>query len=65
MEVTAYDEDAGDDGARDDLFATGVVEKSPAWLRCSGSKWVLRIDSHGVRHESEVVMKGMRKEGSS
>ena len=51
--VTAYDEDADETGARDDLLATGVVERSPEWLKCSGSRWVLRIDSRGVRHQSE------------
>jgi hypothetical protein len=52
--VTAFDEDLDDNGERDDLVATGVVERPPWSLRCRGSKWVLKIDSNGVRHESET-----------
>ena len=51
--LTAYDEDADEHGDRDDLIARGVVEAAPAWLRCNGSKWVLRIDENGVSHESD------------
>ena len=54
MIVTAFDQDADDEGRRDDLVATGVVEASPEWLRCNGSKWVLKIDENGVRHESDL-----------
>jgi hypothetical protein len=54
MIVTAFDEDANDEGKRDDLVATGTVEPSPDSLGCRGSKWVLRIDRNGVRHESDI-----------
>lgn len=54
MRVTAYDADADAEGRRDDLIASGVVEPSPAWLRCGGSRWALRLDEHGVRSESEL-----------
>jgi hypothetical protein len=30
-----------------------VVERAPDWLACRGSKWVLRIDERGLRHESD------------
>jgi len=53
MVITAYDEDINDTGGRDDLIATGIVEHAPEWLRCRGSKWVLRYDAKGVRHESD------------
>jgi hypothetical protein len=52
--VTAFDEDADEHGNRDDLLASGTVEPAPDWLQCQGSKWVLRIDEKGVRHESDV-----------
>lgn len=55
MVITAYDEDLDEQGRRDDLIASGVVEPSPDWLRCRGSKWVLRIDENGVRHESDLT----------
>lgn len=55
MKVTASDEDADETGKRDDLIASGVVEPSPPALSCRGSRWVLRIDSNGVRRESELT----------
>jgi hypothetical protein len=54
MHLIAYDEDLDQNGARDDLIASGIVEPSPPALRCKGSRWVLRIDEHGVRHESDL-----------
>jgi hypothetical protein len=54
MKLTAYDDDIDDNGNPDDLIASGIVEPSPAWLRRDGSRWVLRIDEHGVRHRSEL-----------
>jgi hypothetical protein len=54
MNLTAYDEDLDAAGNRDDLVASGTVEPSPEWLRCTGSRWVLRIDGTGVRHESDL-----------
>jgi len=40
MIVTAFDED--------------VDKRSPRWFRRNGSRWVLRIDQRGVRHESDL-----------
>jgi hypothetical protein len=54
MTLTAFDEDADDKGNRDDIVASGIVEPSPESLRCLGSRWVLRIDQNGVRHESDL-----------
>jgi hypothetical protein len=54
MIVTAFDEDADEHGVRDDLLATGVVERSPDWLQCRGSKWCLRVDKNGIRSQSEL-----------
>jgi hypothetical protein len=51
MAATAFEPDVDDDGQPADLVATGVVEPSPHWLQCAGSRWVLRIDERGVRHE--------------
>jgi hypothetical protein len=55
MMVTAFEPDTGDDGEPDELIASGIVEPSPSWLQCNGSRWTLRIDAHGVRHESELT----------
>ena len=54
MELTAFAEDVDEDGQRDNLLASGTVEPSPSWLTCHGSRWVLRLDQRGVRHESDV-----------
>jgi hypothetical protein len=53
MVVIAFDEEYDDNGQRDDIMAQGTVEPSPAWLQPHGSKWVLRLDENGVRHESD------------
>lgn len=54
MIVTAFDEDLNDDDKPDNLIASGTVERPPSWLVCNGSRWVLRIDQNGVRHESDL-----------
>jgi hypothetical protein len=54
MTVTAFDHDADEYGNPDKLVATGVVEESRGWLSCTGSRWILRVDENGVRHESEI-----------
>ena len=54
VRLTAYEEDFDASGNRDDLVATGIVERSPKWLKCNGSKWVLRLDQNGVRHASDL-----------
>jgi len=54
MVVTAYEDDIDENGNPDCLIATGVVEPSPDWLQCRGSRWVLRMDENGCRHESDV-----------
>jgi hypothetical protein len=53
MQVTAFEEDY-EDGQRDDLIASGIVERAPEWLQCRGSRWVLRFDENGVKHESDL-----------
>jgi hypothetical protein len=53
MQVTAFDEDADEQGRPDNLLAIGTVESAPEWLSCRGSRWVLRIDARGVHHESD------------
>ncbi len=55
MIVTAFDEDSDENGNRDDLLATGTVERSPDWLQCNGSRWALIINHNGVRHASETT----------
>ena len=61
MTLTAVDMDEDEHGVRDDLIATGIVEPSPDWLQCQGSKWVLMIDKNGVKHESELRRGALKK----
>ena len=51
MEVSAFDDDSDDEGAPCWLVASGVVERSPDYAQCRGSKWSLRIDGRGIRSE--------------
>ena len=51
MTLTAFDEAQDDDGNRDDLIASGIVEPALDWLRCNGSRWALKVDESGVRHQ--------------
>jgi hypothetical protein len=54
MVVTVFDEDGDEHGNSDDILASGTVEPSPDWLSCKGSKWCLKIDANGVRHQSDL-----------
>ena len=55
MAVTAFDEDEDAEGKPDRLLATGTVIRSPEWLACTGSRWALKINRDGVRHESDLT----------
>jgi hypothetical protein len=54
LTLTAFDHDADERGNPDDILATGVVEPSPEYAHCNGSRWALRIDAAGIRHESDL-----------
>ena len=54
LRLTAYDEDTDDNGKRDDIFVSGVIERSPQEAQCRGSRWSLRFDQNGIRHESDL-----------
>ena len=53
MQAMAFEENY-EDGKRDDLIASGTVQRSPDWLQCRGSRWALRIAENGVRTESDL-----------
>jgi len=54
LSVTAFDDDEDEHGRPDPLIASGIVEPSPAWAACRGSRWVLRVDAAGFRHLSDT-----------
>jgi hypothetical protein len=55
MVAIAFEEDIDERGQREYLVAQGIVEPSPDWLQCRGSKRALRIDGRGVRHEPQFA----------
>lgn len=55
LPVLIYEEGAGADGQSDYLIASGTVEKNAGdagWGQ--GAKWCCRIDSQGIRYQSEI-----------
>jgi len=55
LAVLIYDEDVGADGQPDYLVASGIVERNTSdasWGQAA--KWCCRIDSRGIRHQSEI-----------
>lgn len=59
MRITAFMEDVDQDGNRDDLVASGIVQRSPEWISCHGSKWALLINENGINHDSDLGNKKM------
>lgn len=54
MLVTVYMEDTDANGGQDNLFAKGFVTRNFSELAwAANAKWCCRLDSHGIRHESE------------
>ena len=58
MAAVAFEPDANALGEADELYATGVIEKAPESLACNGSRWILRIDSDGVRNRLDDLGAG-------
>jgi hypothetical protein len=53
MRVHVYSDDVDDDGRVDNLIADGVVERNIASGWTAAAKWCCRIDTNGIRHESD------------
>lgn len=52
LEVEVFEPDYDMAGVRDDIFATGIVERNPPDDRYSYYKWRVNIDSLGIRNRS-------------
>jgi hypothetical protein len=54
LKVTVYDHDTNEHGQPDILVATGLVEinRSTGWG--AHVKWCCRIDTFGIRHQSDI-----------
>ena len=56
LEVLVYMNDGDDNGNVDNLVASGVVERNTSTASWAARvKWCCRIDSIGIRHESELA----------
>src|SRR5688572_11072372 len=53
LHVRIYDDDSDRNGNVDNLIAEGIVERNVATGWAAAAKWCCRIDSKGIRHESE------------
>jgi hypothetical protein len=52
--VDVYSEDKNENGERDNLVASGVVERNSTTGWAARIRWCCRIDSNGIRHESDL-----------
>lgn len=53
LKVHVYMDDVDQAGQRDNLIADGMVERHPGVGWGMVAKWCCRIDSKGIRHESD------------
>ena len=51
--VIAFEDDSSET-KHEYLVASGSVERAPEELGCQGSRWVLRLDSQGVRRIAQL-----------
>jgi hypothetical protein len=54
LAIEVYSDDVNDKGEPDNLIASGVVERNSAMGWAAHIKWNCRIDSYGIRHESDL-----------
>jgi hypothetical protein len=54
LEVCVYMEDTDASGKADNLVASGTVERNKSYGWGAQVKWCCRIDSRGIKHQSEV-----------
>ena len=53
LSIDVYSDDVDDKGEPDNLIASGIVERGPTSGWATHIKWCCRIDSNGIRHESD------------
>jgi hypothetical protein len=54
LAIEVYSEDVNDKREPDNLIAFGIVERNSTAGWATDIKWCCRIDSHGIRHESDL-----------
>lgn len=53
MRVAVYMDDTDSSGRPDNLIAEGVASRNHHGGWTTAARWVMKIDRHGIRHESE------------
>jgi hypothetical protein len=64
MKIDIYMDDEQADGFKDNLIASGIVERNRSGL-FEIAKWCCRIDEDGIQHESEEIEKKLRSKDST
>jgi len=60
LAAEVYEEGVDTAGLPDELFAQGVVQKNVSGVQwAQAAFWLLRIDSNGIRHRSEIIGRTM------
>jgi hypothetical protein len=54
LAIDVYSDDLNDEGKPDNLIASGIVERNSTRGWAKHVKWCCRIDSDGIRHESDA-----------
>jgi hypothetical protein len=55
LPIAVYSDDVGEDGRTDNLVAEGVVIPNKFTRHYPHVKWCCRIDSKGIRHQSDLT----------
>ncbi|MCV9929877.1 hypothetical protein OIU83_19610 [Flavobacterium sp. LS1R49] len=64
MGIDIYMDDEQANGFKDNLIASGIVERNRSGL-FEISKWCCRIDENGIQHESEEIEKNLKSKDST
>lgn len=64
MGIDIYMDDEQANGFKDNLIASGIVEKNRSGL-FEITKWCCRIDENGIQHESEEIEKNLKSKDST
>ncbi|WP_242499210.1 hypothetical protein [Flavobacterium sp. 140616W15] len=64
MLIDIYMDDEQPNGLKDNLIASGIVERNHSGL-FEISKWCCRIDANGIQHESDEIEKKLKSKDST
>ncbi|MCV9933987.1 hypothetical protein OIU80_17025 [Flavobacterium sp. LS1R47] len=64
MEIAIYMDDEQPNGFKDNLIASGIVERNHSNL-FEIAKWCCRIDENGIQHESDEIEKKLKSKDAT